>query len=236
MKKGIKDIRDNKVRDLAQTLKASGMAASETEAIRMARDMTDTASKVTENIEDKERGDEVGVTYKQEKSAEEVMPEKTSDNSSQTNPKTTQKPQKTQTEEPTETLSEDPEDKVRVDDGTKTVDQGLEQEGEKPEDNEVDFSEVSVEEAAGLEPENEEEKEPEPEQAEQETTTTQDEQTPRGKPREEHTSEVEEHDTSTQSEPEEEPQPQETQEKEAEKNPEDFAESDVDLSETFKFS
>ncbi len=52
--KSIKDIPENNVRKLAETLKSSGLAASETEAIRMAYNMAKTSSKATpSNTEEK---------------------------------------------------------------------------------------------------------------------------------------------------------------------------------------
>lgn len=46
--KSIKDIPDESIRRLAETLRSSGLAASETEAIRMAMGMARTSTKVTE--------------------------------------------------------------------------------------------------------------------------------------------------------------------------------------------
>ena len=53
---------EEKVRILAQTLKSSGLAASETEAMRMARDMTRTVAAVTRNFEERRDANIMGLS------------------------------------------------------------------------------------------------------------------------------------------------------------------------------
>lgn len=59
----IKDIQDEKVRRLAETLRQSGLAASETEAIRMASDMTNTGDKVNKNFDEKKDQNIMGLSH-----------------------------------------------------------------------------------------------------------------------------------------------------------------------------
>lgn len=59
----IRDIQEESVRQLATTLKASGLAASETEAIRMAMSMSHTNNKVTQNFEDRKDRNTMGLSY-----------------------------------------------------------------------------------------------------------------------------------------------------------------------------
>ena len=62
----INDIQDEKVRHLATTLKQSGLAASETEAIRMATAMSHTSNKVNQTFEDRKHTAPTGLGYKRE--------------------------------------------------------------------------------------------------------------------------------------------------------------------------
>ena len=60
---GINNIQDEKMRQLAMTLKQSGLAASETEAIRMATSMTSTNSKVQQTFQDRKERNVMGLKY-----------------------------------------------------------------------------------------------------------------------------------------------------------------------------
>lgn len=60
---GINNIQDEKIRQVAMTLKQSGLAASETEAIRMATSMTSTNSKVQQAFQDKKERNIMGLAY-----------------------------------------------------------------------------------------------------------------------------------------------------------------------------
>jgi len=59
----IKDIQDPSIRKLAETLKQSGLAASETEAIRMASNMSNTNSKVNKVFEDRKDKTIMGLSH-----------------------------------------------------------------------------------------------------------------------------------------------------------------------------
>lgn len=59
----IKDIQDPSVRKLAETLKQSGLAASETEAIRMASNMSNTNSKVNQVFEERRGKTVMGLSH-----------------------------------------------------------------------------------------------------------------------------------------------------------------------------
>lgn len=59
----IRSIQDESVRKLAETLKQSGLAASETEAIRMASSMTNTNSKVQQTFEDRKDKTIMGLSH-----------------------------------------------------------------------------------------------------------------------------------------------------------------------------
>lgn len=138
----IKDLRDNKVRELAQTLKSSGMAASETEAVRMALDMTGTASKITENVTEKDRrAKNLSMSYVQEKTVETV----TDDKGNETTQVLEQEEVQIETEETTS------ENVLEEDYSEDVISQGLNQEGEKPQQDSIDFNKVSVAQASGLE-------------------------------------------------------------------------------------
>lgn len=58
----IKDISDEKVRKLAETLRQSGLAASETEAVRMALNMTNTVKKVNQTFDEKKDKNIMGLS------------------------------------------------------------------------------------------------------------------------------------------------------------------------------
>lgn len=59
----IDQLNDEKVRELARTLRSSGLAASETEAVRMAQSMTRTNSKVNQNFEDRKDRNVMGLAH-----------------------------------------------------------------------------------------------------------------------------------------------------------------------------
>ena len=59
----INDIQDDKVRQLATTLRQSGLAASDTEAIRMAMSMTSTNSRVQQTFDDRKERSTMGLAY-----------------------------------------------------------------------------------------------------------------------------------------------------------------------------
>ncbi|MCF7872119.1 hypothetical protein K9L97_03730 [Candidatus Woesearchaeota archaeon] len=59
----ITDIQDQSVRQLAMTLRQSGLAASETEAIRMATAMSFTSNKVNKTFEDRKDGATMGLSH-----------------------------------------------------------------------------------------------------------------------------------------------------------------------------
>jgi len=52
----IQEVKDESIRKVAQTLRASGLAMSETEAVRMATMMSRTSQKVTQNFDSKKNG------------------------------------------------------------------------------------------------------------------------------------------------------------------------------------
>ncbi len=51
----IQEVKDENIRKIAQTLRSSGLASSETEAIRMAMAMSKTSKKVTQNFDERNR-------------------------------------------------------------------------------------------------------------------------------------------------------------------------------------
>jgi hypothetical protein len=51
----IQEVKDENIRKIAQTLRSSGLASSETEAVRMANAMSKTSQKVTQNFDDRNR-------------------------------------------------------------------------------------------------------------------------------------------------------------------------------------
>ncbi|MCC7574883.1 hypothetical protein KO361_04795 [Candidatus Woesearchaeota archaeon] len=81
----INELKDETIKTLAQTLKSSGLAASETEAIRMAMNMAQTNNKVNSNFEERKEKNIMGLSYlkkeqtnnspKQEMKEEEVYAE-----------------------------------------------------------------------------------------------------------------------------------------------------------------
>lgn len=154
--KNIKDLRDNKVRELAQTLKSSGMAASESEAVRMALDMTGTASKITDNISEKDRrAKNLSVSYVQEKAVETVTDNKGNESTEVLEQEEVQ----IETQTPTKKQSRDEE----VSEDKDILSQGLNQEGTKPKHDSIDFNKVSVAQASGLESMSEEKPSKQPE-------------------------------------------------------------------------
>jgi len=56
------DVPDEKIRQIAMTLKSSGLAMSEGEAIRMAMNMSNTNNRVNENFEKKKDWATMGVS------------------------------------------------------------------------------------------------------------------------------------------------------------------------------
>lgn len=58
----IKDIFDEKVRRLAETLRQSGLAASETEAVRMALSMTNTGNRVNQTFDERKDKNIMGLS------------------------------------------------------------------------------------------------------------------------------------------------------------------------------
>jgi hypothetical protein len=59
----IDNVKDETIRTLAQTLKSSGLAASETEAIRMATNMAQTNTKVNNNFEERKEKNIMGLSF-----------------------------------------------------------------------------------------------------------------------------------------------------------------------------
>jgi hypothetical protein len=59
----INDLKDETIKTLAQTLKTSGLAASETEAIRMATNMAQTNKKVNTTFEDRKEKNIMGLSF-----------------------------------------------------------------------------------------------------------------------------------------------------------------------------
>lgn len=108
----IKDLHDLKVKRLAQTLKDSGLAASESEAIRMAFSMTGTQSKISE----KRPADPTGFTPKTHEQIKEEIKGDFDSSKTKEDPKQEQEPakeepkqelEKPKVQEPVEDLDED---------------------------------------------------------------------------------------------------------------------------------
>lgn len=59
----IDDLKDETIKTLARTLKASGLAASESEAIRMATNMSQTNKKVNSNFEERKERNTMGLSF-----------------------------------------------------------------------------------------------------------------------------------------------------------------------------
>lgn len=86
----IQDLKDETIRTLAQTLKESGLAASETEAIRMATNMAQTNKKANDTFEERKEKNIMGLSFlhkekkekdnNQEIRKEEVYAEESTDN------------------------------------------------------------------------------------------------------------------------------------------------------------
>lgn len=72
----INDLKDETLKTLAQTLKASGLAASETEAIRMATNMAQTNKKVNTTFEEKKEKNIMGLSFLHKKQKEETPTQK----------------------------------------------------------------------------------------------------------------------------------------------------------------
>ena len=79
----IRDIPEESIRQLATTLKESGLAASETEAIRMAMSMSHTNSKVSQTFEDRKEKNIMGLSHLNKKNTgnsqetQKINPEQT---------------------------------------------------------------------------------------------------------------------------------------------------------------
>ncbi|MBN1274892.1 hypothetical protein JXA12_01185 [Candidatus Woesearchaeota archaeon] len=69
----LREVHDDKIKRLAETLKNNGLAASETEAIRMATNMTGTEKKVTENM-DQKREREIAMQQRPRPQQQEAAP------------------------------------------------------------------------------------------------------------------------------------------------------------------
>lgn len=135
----INKITDEKVRQLAATLRSSGLAASETEAIRMATSMTQTDSKVSKNFDERKERSTMGLSHlnkqypKKEESVEKGPEQEKKENQNETiqeAPKselradmpieeaamlekdqpTTQTQQETSSEEPQQEINQEPEE------------------------------------------------------------------------------------------------------------------------------
>ena len=59
----INDLKDETIKTLAQTLKESGLAASETEAIRMANNMAQTNKKANDTFEERKEKNIMGLSF-----------------------------------------------------------------------------------------------------------------------------------------------------------------------------
>jgi hypothetical protein len=71
----IQEIKDEAIRKVAQTLRTSGLASSDTEAVRMAVMMTKTSQRVTQNFDQKKQGATMGAhTAHVEEKHEEIRP------------------------------------------------------------------------------------------------------------------------------------------------------------------
>ena len=67
-------IKDESVRRLAETLRSSGLAASDGEAIRMAENMSRTGGKVSQNFEEKKEKSIMGLAYLNKQKPEQQKP------------------------------------------------------------------------------------------------------------------------------------------------------------------
>lgn len=220
--KSIKDLRDNNVRQLAQTLKASGMAASESEAVRMALDMTGTASKITENVSEKdEKAKNLSMSFVQEKTVQETV---TKDSTTTTESVVQQEEVYIESEESSghkEVEEEQVTKGFEDQDDNDLVSQGYEQSGKQPNTQSVDFNKVSVAEASGLD------------QTSSNTAKTPSETKKTPSKQEEHVSKQKQ----TPSTVEKDPDVRQTSlsEEERKKKAAKMEESKVDLADTFKF-
>ncbi|MFA6073461.1 MAG: hypothetical protein WC758_05085 [Candidatus Woesearchaeota archaeon] len=68
----IQDIKDEEIRKIAQTLRTSGLASSESEAVRMAVMMSKTSQRVTQNFEQKRESSTMGLTHLHKEAPVEV--------------------------------------------------------------------------------------------------------------------------------------------------------------------
>lgn len=73
----IQEVKDEAIRKVAQTLRSSGLASSETEAVRMAIMMSKTSQRVTQNFDQKKQGATIGAHFShvEEKKEEEEYPQ-----------------------------------------------------------------------------------------------------------------------------------------------------------------
>lgn len=67
----IQEVKDEAIRKVAQTLRSSGLASSETEAVRMAMMMSKTSQRVTQNFDMKRQGATMGAHFHQEEEKKE---------------------------------------------------------------------------------------------------------------------------------------------------------------------
>jgi hypothetical protein len=72
----IDNVKDETIRTLAQTLKSSGLAASETEAIRMATNMAQTNTKVNNNFEERKEKNIMGLSFLHKEKNQELPKQK----------------------------------------------------------------------------------------------------------------------------------------------------------------
>jgi hypothetical protein len=77
---GFRDVDDTRIRELAETLKKSGMAASETEAIRIATHITGTENRANQNFTEKKEDCTMGLSHlKREAKPQEPVEETTAE-------------------------------------------------------------------------------------------------------------------------------------------------------------
>ncbi len=142
----INDINNEKVRNLAKTLRESGLAVSETEAIRMAKSMTQTESAISKKATDKSHESKEKVLREPEEPKKESSEEEI--------PKTVEKYEQN-------LIKDKPQESV------------VQQKQEQKQEEEPDLSKVSLYEAAGIKEEPEQEQSSQETQREESETETQ---------------------------------------------------------------